>query len=301
MKPNDPQCNVHPRLRNANVQPRPRRPHRFRWLVIAIVVMIALGVGVVVSLAVGNRVETGQWKVPEPNDLVEVVRKFERQVERGPSKTIYLERRGVELSPGVDDAPAGVSSVLASGANKPVRTKPWSGGDANWNKLVKCVQTIFGPFDLEVTDKRPTHDDFVMVAVGGRPGDIGVKDTKVSGLAPFNSAPIPRAVVFAFSVHTRNDVRVTCETISMEVGHAYGLDHEYLCKDVMTYLRNCGSKSFVDADAPCGEGKKRACANGDKTQNSFRHMLTVVGTNRASESSVASGGSGSATETRASH
>jgi len=84
--------------------------------------------------------------------------------------------------------------------------------------------------------------------------------------------------VFGFSATSNNDVRSVCETIAMEVGHAYGLDHEYLCKDVMTYISGCGAKSFVDADAPCGEQKKRACEGGAKTQNSYRTLARVLGT-----------------------
>jgi hypothetical protein len=83
--------------------------------------------------------------------------------------------------------------------------------------------------------------------------------------------------VFAFSGATGNDVEQTCETIAMEVGHSYGLDHEYLCKDVMTYLRGCGAKRFVDETVPCGEAKKRACETGGTTQNSYRHLLDVLG------------------------
>jgi len=84
-------------------------------------------------------------------------------------------------------------------------------------------------------------------------------------------------MIFAFSATNSNDVQATCETIAMEVAHAYGLDHEYLCKDVMTYLRGCGKKSFVDADAPCGESKKRTCEGGAPTQNSYQRLLKVLG------------------------
>jgi hypothetical protein len=96
-------------------------------------------------------------------------------------------------------------------------------------------------------------------------------------MAPFNGGVIPRAVVFAFAAEVRHEVRATCETIAMEVAHAYGLDHEYLCKDVMTYLGGCGSKSFVDKAAPCGEKKRRPCHDGAATQNSYRRLLEVLG------------------------
>jgi hypothetical protein len=88
---------------------------------------------------------------------------------------------------------------------------------------------------------------------------------------------IPRAVVFAFAAGVNHNVRTICETIGMEVAHAYGLDHAYLCKDVMTYLPDCGTRSFVDKDAPCGEKKKRACHGGAPTQNSYRRLLEELG------------------------
>jgi hypothetical protein len=137
---------------------------------------------------------------------------------------------------------------------------------------------MFSPFDVVITDERPHDDKFLMVVIGGKPGDIGITDGHhVSGLAPFNGNVIPRAVVFGFSATVDNDPRAVCETIAMEVAHAYGLDHEYLCKDVMTYLRGCGQKTFVDADAPCGEAKKRNCEGGAATQNSYRRLIDVLG------------------------
>lgn len=235
---------------------------------------MTLLVGAVVAVAVSIRVDSGTWRVPTKEDFIRIARRFDSK----PSKTIFLERRAVELKPGEDDAPRGISSVLANAGNKPARSKPWSGGDKKWKSLVACVQKMFSPFDVVITDQRPTHDDFMMAVVGGKPTDIGIKDSHhVSGLAPFHGGVIPRAVVYAFSATNSNDVQATCETIAMEVAHAYGLDHEYLCKDVMTYLRGCGKKSFVDADAPCGESKKRTCEGGAPTQNSYQRLLTVLG------------------------
>jgi len=242
-----------------------------------IVGAIAFGVlvAVVAAVTVEVRVDTGEWRVPESDDFVRIA----QRVSRRPSKTIYLERRAVMLRPGEDDASSGMSSVLASGKNAPTKTHAWTGGTAAWTRLVACVTKQFAPFDVVVTDQRPSHHDFIMVAVGGTASDIGVKSHHVSGLAPFNGGVIPRAVVYAFSATSGNDVRTVCETIAMEVAHAYGLDHEYLCKDVMTYL-SCGAKSFVDADAPCGEAKRRLCEGGAATQNSFRRLIAVLGAHR---------------------
>jgi hypothetical protein len=245
--------------------------------VIVIVAVLVILISVVSAVVVSIRIDTGKWRMPERQDFVRIAHRLDNK----PSKVIYLERRPIELKPGEDDAAAGYSSVLQSASNKPAHMKGWSGGDAKWKKLVSCVQTMFSPFDVLVTDQRPSESSFLMVVVGGKPSDIGMKDSHhVSGLAPFNGSVIPRAVVFGFSATTNNDVRQTCETIAMEVAHAYGLDHEYLCKDVMTYLSGCGAKSFVDQDAPCGESKKRTCEGGGKTQNSYRRLIEVLGAKR---------------------
>jgi hypothetical protein len=154
----------------------------------------------------------------------------------------------------------------------------WSGTDKQWKQVMDCVQKLFEPFDVEVVDKRPTDGrDFVLVAVGGRPGDLGVTDQRVGGLAPFHGGVIAKPVVFAFATQLNNDVKTVCETIGMEVAHAYGLDHGYLCSDVMTYLKPCGAKTFVDQDTACGEMEPRNCEGGEPTQNSYRRLLQVLG------------------------
>ncbi len=245
-----------------------------RFLVILGIAAAAIIGGIIIAVTVSIRVETGEWRLPKKGDFIRIARRFDHK----PTKTIFLERNAVDLQPGEDDAARGISSVLANATNKPARSKGWTGGDAKWKQLVSCVKTMFAPFDVAITDERPSGDNFMMVVVGGKPTDIGIANSHhVSGLAPFNGEVIPRAVVYAFAATSNNDVRATCETIAMEVAHAYGLDHEYLCKDVMTYLTGCGTKSFVDADAPCGESKQRSCEGGQPSQNSYRRLVAVLG------------------------
>ncbi|HEY5951990.1 MAG TPA: hypothetical protein VIV40_41120 [Kofleriaceae bacterium] len=261
----------------ARVKPgvvRAKAPWRKRLLIIGIVVLVAMTISVVAAVTVSIRVESGEWRAPTKQDFVRIARRFDDR----PSKVIYMERHAVDLKPGDDYASGGVSSVLSNAANKPVRTKPFAGSDAKWKSTMSCVTRMFAPFDVIVTDQRPKDDNYIMVIVGGKPADIGVTDGHhVSGLAPFNGNVIPRAVVFAFAATVDNEPRAVCETVAMEVAHAYGLDHEYLCKDVMTYLRGCGTKTFVDVDAPCGESKQRNCEGGTPKQNSFRRLVEVLG------------------------
>ena len=256
--------------------PRPRSRSRRRWIIAGVIFAAVAVVGFVIGVAIVLRLQTGEWQVPEPGDVVRVMI-GER---RGPSKTIFLERNPIVLEPGIDDAAAGKSSVVASAHKTSARVPGWKGSAAGWAKVVACVRELFAPFDVTVTDARPPHDDFVLVAVGGKPTDIGVKTRHVGGLAPFNGEVIPRPVVFAFAGALRHDVRQICETIGMEVAHTYGLDHAYECKDVMTYLPRCGAKRFVDKDVPCGERKRRACEGGAATQNSYRELARVLGMRR---------------------
>ena len=244
-----------------------------RWVLVLAAFLVIAAVGFTIGVVIVTRMQTGEWRVPETGDFVRVL----KGQPRGPSRTIFLERHAIDLRPGIDDAAFGVSSVLASGRNAPARLPGWKGSDAGWARVVACVRDMFAPFAVEVTDRRPVHADFILVAVGGRPGDIGVKSRRIGGLAPFNGEAIARAVVYAFAAAQKHDPRTVCETIAMEVAHAYGLDHGYDCHDVMTYLPRCGPRRFVDRYVRCGEHKPRACEGGGPTQNSFRHLSAVLG------------------------
>lgn len=285
------------RIARPGATPPPPRRKRKLLLGLSLVVLVAIA-GAIVGLVIVTRLETGDWKVPEVEDVERIVKIAPRQ----PARTILLERRPVELRPGHDDSSQGVSSVLASVRAKAAKAakappakagtaaKPpldpdrsvmmpgWKGSEKGWKQVVSCVAKLFEPFDVTVTDRAPADiDNVVLVAVGGRPGDLGVTDRRVGGLAPFHGGVIANPVVFAFSTQLGNDVRAICETIGMEVAHAYGLDHGYLCSDVMTYLKPCGAKKFVDRDVRCGELKPRNCEGGEPTQNSYRRLLQVLG------------------------
>jgi hypothetical protein len=260
--------------------------------------LLVLAAAAVLVLTVALRIESGEWRVPDVDDMQRIVLRNPGP----PARTIFLERRPVVIYPGHNDSSRAISSVLlnvrdkavaaatAAAASKKAAGKPppdparpaklpgWKGSDRAWSQVVSCVASLFAPFNVKVTDRPPAADEnHVLVVVGGKPSDIGATDGHVSGLAPFNGAVIAKPVVFAFSATLGNSVRQVCETIGMEVAHAYGLDHGYLCNDVMTYLKPCGAKKFVDKEVRCGEGKPRDCEGGAPTQNSFQRLLQVLG------------------------
>lgn len=264
--------------RPAAPAPRPRTWPR-RLATIATVGLVAIVAGVVAAVVIVKRMRTGEWRAPTMDDLVAIKRDVAQRLDGPPPvpRVIFLDPRPRTVTAGVDDAAAGSSSVIAHQGDAPRTLPGWKGSAKAWRDLVGCVQGQFAPFAVEVTDQPPTSREHVLVVVGGRPKDIGVKDAQIAGLAPFNGDVIPRAVVFAFAATQSHQPRGVCETIAMEVAHAYGLDHAYLCSDVMSYLKPCGKRRFVDKDAPCGEKKARACAGGAATQNSFRRLLAVLG------------------------
>jgi MYXO-CTERM domain-containing protein len=115
--------------------------------------------------------------------------------------------------------------------------------------------------------------------VSGHPTDIQQPDD-VLGISPGTCSIIETSIVFAFSDRIGDYPQSTCEIIAQELAHSIGLDHEYLCEDVMTYLRQfaCGPRSFQDSDVPCGEYEARPCWCGNgPTQNSFRMLLERLG------------------------
>lgn len=240
-------------------------------------------VSVLAALVIAKRVRTGHWTRPEASDVAALRDGMVRIKNRlvggapGPSRVVYLERGKITLRAGPDDAARGVSRIIAAGRLERVASPGFSGSRRRWRQIVACVKKQFAPFDVEVTDRRPEGDDFILAVVAGRPRDFGLDTRSAAGLAPFTGEPIPRAVVFAFARKLGNRPQRICETLAMEIGHAYGLDHAHYCPDVMTYLSGCGRKTFRDRDVPCGERKRRACAGGKRTQNSYRHLLAVLG------------------------
>jgi hypothetical protein len=219
-----------------------------------------------------------------PNGDPQLVRAAARLFKpSAPSRVIYLNREGAELRGGPDDASINVSSVVVTSPNQRARLPGFAGTPQRWNQLVACIRDKFAPFDVRVVEQRPMGEDYLMVMLGGDPHDLGFREadghkhSHATGLAPFNGDNIANAVVFVFTRALREAVKPSCEAAGMEIAHAYGLDHARNCKDLMTYMPNCGVRRFVDADIPCGELANRACEGNAPTQNSYRRLLALLG------------------------
>jgi len=200
--------------------------------------------------------------------------------------TIYLNREGATLVAGDDDSLHNASSIVRNTGKAAVHIPAYAGAPQAWSALVSCIRSKFRPLDISVVDERPMNGDYIMAVVGGVPEDLGaLQDTHgaeqhthdILGLAPFSGAPVANAVVLIFSRRTAERAVTTCETAGMEIAHAYGLDHERNCHDLMSYMTPCGARTFVNAAARCGEEADRNCADNSATQNSFAKLLAAAG------------------------
>lgn len=176
--------------------------------------------------------------------------------------TVYVDRYG---------------AIAENGAHVP----PYAGTSQAWQQIVACVKRRFEPFAVEIVDHRPAELPYITAVVGGRPSLLGFDDRTTNGIGAFSGEVIPDAVVYTFSEvgPGETDVANLCAVTVHEVGHALGLDHSYLCGDVMSYFHDrCGEPRFLDVDAPCGEDKPRTCEVAhDATQNSYRRLGRLVG------------------------
>ncbi|HTM21354.1 MAG TPA: Ig-like domain-containing protein [Kofleriaceae bacterium] len=149
-------------------------------------------------------------------------------------------------------------------------------GQASFDAVVDCVRALYEPFDVEVTADDPGSTPHFEAIVAGRPGEVGMSN-QVGGVSPFDCGIIDNAITFTFANIYGGSVQAICETVGQESAHAYGLDHEFLCEDPMTYLSGCGPKTFHDTDADCGEYQSRQCQCGGSTQNSFQSIMSIFG------------------------
>ncbi len=193
-------------------------------------------------------------------------------LDEGPRpRLVYLNKDGGVFSPGRNDSTANESTLVQGETEIP----PYPGSAKDFAEVVSCVERRFARFDIDFTTEDPGAAPHIEAVLGGHPCQLGLNE-RVRGVAPLanNCSVVERAVVYAFAENIK-DVTTACEVTAHEIGHALGLDHEYLCDDPMTYL-SCGHRSFQDVDAACGTTESRDCACSE-TQNTVEHLFSVLG------------------------
>ena len=194
------------------------------------------------------------------------------------SKTIYLNHSGVTLHPGDDDSRTNASSIV----NTQVTVPAWNTSAANWAATVSCFKAMFSRWDVTITDVNPGNVPHIEAVFGGSPQQVGMPNG-VGGVSPFTQdcGIIENSVVFTFTSVLPQDAQTICEIMAQEVAHSYGLDHELLASDPMTYLNYNGNRTFHDQLVSCGENSPRNCGIGGSTcrvkQNSVALLTERLG------------------------
>jgi hypothetical protein len=194
------------------------------------------------------------------------------------SHIVYLNKTGVTLVPGANDSRTNKSSLVSAQTVIPV----WNPTPGAWGAVMSCMREIFGGFDLTIVDTDPGGVPHIEAVFGGHPSALGLA-SNVGGVSPFTTdcSIIDNAVVFTFTQVVQPDPRTLCEVMAQEVAHAYGLDHELLARDPMTYLPYDGNRTFQNQNAPCGEDRARPCGIDGSTcratQNSVALLTERVG------------------------
>ncbi|MDP2344069.1 MAG: Ig-like domain-containing protein [Deltaproteobacteria bacterium] len=192
-----------------------------------------------------------------------------------PPLKIFLNRNGGTYDPGRDDSRANTSIVPRQRST--VSAFPYN--DAAWRGVVDCVTEQFAAYNVVMVETEPpSNERYVEHVIGGSPGEMGLPNG-VGGVAPidnFNCGVLDTAINFTFAA-VYGDVGSICETAAQEIAHSFSLDHEFECKDPMTYLGGCGAKTFQNTEENCGEFEPRACNCNRTTQNSVRIMLEKLG------------------------
>jgi hypothetical protein len=229
------------------------------------VVLLLVAVG---APAYADRPWTGYIRVPQVTAPAAAVS----------SRLIYMKRCplsgcAIHFNP-TDDARTQNSSIAQGDRVIGAFTR----SDTVWADLMACMRTTYAPFDIGITDVDPgssvPHFEEI---VGGRASDLRNDIPNAGGVAPFTCSEIPNAISFTFDVYGP-DALALCWTAAQETAHGFGLEHEVLQKDPMTYMAGLLPKMFQSTQAPCGEFMVRPCqCPGRTTQSSYQMIFDLFG------------------------
>jgi MYXO-CTERM domain-containing protein len=219
-----------------------------------------------------------QWESEDPSRIVLTRDQVPTAADENVSNVIFLNRckGGCTIYPGSrNDARSNSSTIVDS----MVTISEFAHGDAVWNEIVQCVQELYAPYNVVVTDVDPGENTLHSEAiVAGVSSEIG---RDVGGIAPggVGCSPINNAITFTFAnQYSPNSAMFVCSVVGQETAHAFGLDHVFDCGSPMTYLGpSCGRQWFRNENLPCGEWAERPCECTGLTQNDHVILRSVFG------------------------
>jgi hypothetical protein len=195
------------------------------------------------------------------------------------SRIIYMNKGGVTLSPGNNDARTNRSTLV----NSTVAVPAWNASATTWNGVMTCFRDMFSRWDVQIVDVDPGNVPHMEAIFTPSPSTIGMS-SGVGGVSPFTQdcSVIENSIVFTFTNAFGGNAQTLCEVMAQEVAHSYGLDHEMLASDPMTYLSYSGKRTFKDQTVACGEYQNRSCGIGGSVcrpnQNSVQLLNARLGT-----------------------
>ncbi len=205
--------------------------------------------------------------------------------------TIYLNScrpNGCVVHGGSTDSRYDTSSITSGGT---LGAFPYS--DQAWKQVVQCVQDVFYPFNVVITDVDPGTAQHFEIMIGGNPGDLNFSNA-VGGVSPFTCGVISNSLVFDFAAVWQGSVEEICATAAQEVAHSFAMDHVDDASDPMTYLQYNGRRYFKD-NVPCGsdcvsgrgpfppyptcnaQGQHACTCTGNADQNDIQTITSLFG------------------------
>ncbi len=156
----------------------------------------------------------------------------------------------------------------------------YTGSDATWNQIVACVRETYAPYGVIITTTDPGSAPHFEAMAAGLASNLGLP-AQVGGVSPGACGIINNAITFSFLNSAPSNVSQACWIIAQESAHAFGLAHEMLGADPMTYIPNPPSKRFQNQSACIGtQGccqPAQECQCGPTMQNSHQKLLDIFG------------------------
>jgi hypothetical protein len=210
-------------------------------------------------------------------------------------RVLFMNRQGGVYTHAAAPNSASNQTSIGTGGSIPAVVAT----DAQWTEIMDCVKGFYADFNIDVVDVEPTSGDYEESVVGGSSDMIGV-DAGQPGLVLLGIADrasqmqnscilTENGISFSFaathgSMAIEANRRELCITIAHEAGHVFGLDHEMLPEDLMSYAETA-EKAFVDQASPCADSSipqnPVACYCDVETnaQNSHEVLAAYLGPN----------------------
>jgi hypothetical protein len=239
-----------------------------RNLVVVAVLLAGLG------SASAEVMKRGYVVVPAPHDVTPA----------SVSHVIFMDRctGGCTITPG-SDGTQNQSEIIGASTRQ---LSAYSGTDAQWQQIVSCVKATYAPFNVMITDVKPTTGAYHHAIVAGSAAQGGFSGAL--GVSPFSCGNyIPNSMSFSFANEEPTNLVDICWTVSQETAHSWGLDHKYDKLDPMTYLPYSinnveQQKIFQNQAGSCGTNSAMTCqcsypGTGSSAMNSYALILATFG------------------------